>query len=87
MEGEDRMNKYEGHNICVECKSDEIPVSAIESGEVGLTDYFFSCSQCDFSWYVAVRTDEHEDGASAGIDFAGWLDEDGNLTWERGDEE
>jgi hypothetical protein len=80
-------DKYEGHNICVECKSDEIPVSATESGEVGLTDYFFSCSQCDFSWYVAVRTDEHEDGGSAGIDFAGWLGEDGNLTWERGEQE
>ena len=76
------IDKYKGHHICVECGSDEIPLSGIDAGEVGLTDYYFSCSECNFSWYVAVRTDEHEDGASAGIDFVGWVDEDGNLIIE-----
>jgi len=77
------MTDYEGHSICVECGSDEIPLSTTDAGETGLTDSFFSCSQCDFSWYVAVRTDEHEDGASVGIDFAGFMDEDGNLRWDK----
>ena len=95
-------DQYEGHHICVECGSDEIPMSATDGGEVGLTDYFFSCVECDFCWYVAVRTDEHEDGASAGVDYVGFVDEDGeihqsaqqfnvrgdpNPAWNRGDEE
>ena len=72
-------DQYEGHHICVECGSDEIPLSTTEAGEVGLTDSFFSCSVCDFSWYVAVRTDEHEDGPSTTVDYAGFMDEDGNI--------
>ena len=72
-------DKYEGHHICIECGSDEIPVSSTDGGEEGLTDYFFSCAECDFSWYVAVRTDEHEDGASAGASHVGFVDEVGNI--------
>lgn len=74
--------KFKGQDICVECGSSEIPLSEMDGGEIGLSDYYFSCAECDFSWYVAVRTDEHEDGSSAGIDFVGFMDEDGNVSWE-----
>ena len=77
------MTDFKGHHICPECDSDEIPLSTMDGGEVGLTDYFFSCSKCNFSWYVAVRTDEHEDGATVISDPAGFVDEDGNLSWEK----
>lgn len=80
-------DKYQKHDICVECGNHEIPMSAIESGEVGLTDYFFSCAKCNFSWYCAVRTNEHEDGESVGISYVGFTDENGNISWERGDKE
>tara|TARA_R110001583_G_scaffold5919_12_gene31134 strand:+ start:19 stop:1623 length:1605 start_codon:yes stop_codon:yes gene_type:complete len=74
--------KFKGQDICVECGSSEIPLSEMDGGEIGLSDYYFSCAECDFSWYVAVRTDEHEDGSSAGIEFVGFMDEDGNVSWE-----
>ena len=77
------MTDYEGHHICVECGSDEIPLSTTDGGETGLTDSFFSCSVCDFSWYVAVRTGEHEDGASTTVEYAGFMDEDGNIRGEK----
>ena len=70
---------YEGLTICEECGSDEIPLSTTDGGETGLFDCFFSCSECDFSWYVAVRTDEHEDGPSATSDYVGFMGEDGNI--------
>tara|TARA_R100001463_G_scaffold7873_2_gene24778 strand:+ start:471 stop:692 length:222 start_codon:yes stop_codon:yes gene_type:complete len=70
------MTDFKYHDICPECESVEIPISTMDGGEEGLTDYFFSCSQCDFSWYVAVRA-----GASVSSDFAGFLGEDGNLSW------
>jgi len=74
--------KFKGHDKCVECGSIEIPLSEMDGGEIGLSDYYFSCAECDFSWYVAVRTDEHEDGSSAGIEFVGFMDEDGNILEE-----
>ena len=74
--------KFNGHDKCVECGSIEIPLSEMDGGEIGLSDYYFSCAECDFSWYVAVRTDEHEDGPSAGIEFVGFMDEDGNILAE-----
>ena len=74
---------YEGHSIWIECGSDEIPLSTTHGGETGLTDCFFSCSECDFSWYVAVRTNEHEDGASTTVEYAGFMDEDGNIRGEK----
>jgi hypothetical protein len=63
--------KFGGHHKCIECGSVEIPMSSTDGGETGLTDYFFSCSKCDFSWFVAVRTDENENGASVGVNYLG----------------
>ena len=54
--------KFKGHDICIECKSPEIPLSSTDGGEIGLIDYYFNCSGCDFGWFVAVRdeTNAHE---------------------------
>ena len=68
---------------CLECGRDEFPLNTIDTGEEWLTDYFFSCAECDFSWYLSVRTDEHEDGASVNVEALGFVDEDGNLSWEK----
>ena len=64
---------FDGHDKCVECGAWEIPMSEMDGGEIGLTDYFFSCADCNFSWYVAIRTNEHEDGPSVGSEDAGWF--------------
>jgi hypothetical protein len=65
--------KWEGHDICIECGNKEIPTSEMDGGEIGLTDYYFTCADCHWSWYVAVRTDEYEDGPSVGFTPEGWF--------------
>ena len=72
--------KFKGHDKCLECGNIEVPVSEMDGGEIGLTDYYFSCADCDFSWYVSVKTDEHEDGERAYVsNEVGFIDEDGNI--------
>ena len=53
--------KFKGHDICIECKSPEIPLSSTDGGETGLMDYYFNCSECDFGWFVAVRDETNAD--------------------------
>lgn len=75
--------KFNGHDKCLECGNIEVPVSEMDGGEIGLTDYYFSCADCDFSWYVSVKTDEHEDGERAYVsNEVGFIDEDGNIHQE-----
>ena len=75
--------KFKGHDKCLECGNIEVPVSEMDGGEIGLTDYYFSCADCDFSWYVSVKTDEHEDGERAYVsNEVGFIDEDGNIHQE-----
>jgi hypothetical protein len=52
---------FKGHNVCVECGSDEIPLSSTDGGTQGLMDYYFNCSNCNFGWFVAVRDETNED--------------------------
>ena len=52
---------FQGHNVCVECGSDEIPLSSTDGGTQGLIDYYFNCSECNFGWFVAVRDETNED--------------------------
>jgi len=52
---------FKGHNVCVECGSDEIPLSSTDGGEQGLMDYYFNCSECNFGWFVAVRDETNAD--------------------------
>jgi hypothetical protein len=75
-------DKYEGHHICRECTHVEKPINTIDSGEKGLTHYYFICYKCDFYWYVALRTDENKDGASIGVRYVGYMDEDGSILGE-----
>ena len=44
--------RYNGNDVCIKCESHEIPLSRMPhcDGE----DVFFSCSQCHWSWYVAL---------------------------------
>ena len=75
--------KFNGHDKCLECGNIAVPVSEMDGGEIGLTDYYFSCADCDFSWYVSVKTDEHEDGERAYVsNEVGFIDEDGNIHQE-----
>ena len=75
--------KFKGHDKCLECGNIEVPLSEMDGGEIGLTDYYFSCADCDFSWYVSVKTDEHEDGERAYVsNEVGFIDEDGNIHQE-----
>lgn len=75
--------KFKGHDKCLECGNIAVPVSEMDGGEIGLTDYYFSCADCDFSWYVSVKTDEHEDGERAYVsNEVGFIDEDGNIHQE-----
>jgi len=67
------FGQFEGHDKCLECGNIEIPMSSTDGGEVGLTDYFFSCAECHSSWYVAKRTEEHEEGPSIDSEDAGWF--------------
>lgn len=71
MNDKEYFAQFNGHHVCTECESEEIPMSSMDGGEVGLTDYFFSCCKCDFSWYVAIRTEEHEDGPSVVVEYVG----------------
>ena len=64
---------FQGQDSCVVCGEWEIPLSEMDGGEEGLTDYFFSCANCNWSWYVAIRTDEHEEGMSVSTEPAGWF--------------
>ena len=45
-------NRYNGNDICIKCGEHEIPLSSMPYC-FGV-DYYFSCSQCHWSWYVAV---------------------------------
>ena len=68
---------FKGHNVCVECGSDEIPLSSTDGGEQGLMDYYFNCSDCNFGWFVAVRDETNADEPNTvGVSYEGFMDFD-----------
>jgi hypothetical protein len=76
---------FKGHNVCVECKSDEIPLSSTDGGEQGLMDYYFNCSNCNFGWFVAVRDESNADEPNTvNVSYEGFLDMDAESLEEYG---
>ena len=76
---------FKGHNVCVECKSDEIPLSSTDGGEQGLMDYYFNCSNCNFGWFVAVRDETNADEPNTvNVSYEGFLDMDAESLEEYG---